>query len=138
MPEALIYRTAKTPRTPRFRRVCVSPKIVKDILEDDLLYNLYDGTCLADLSSNKIKEIKQRVIEEKEQIKKERSREEERSLLNLVNKYGGTREVPIFYIQTKSLAGIADLLTQKQIIEENISKIGNMLLDKYSLTGIIF
>ncbi|MCC5627323.1 hypothetical protein LC613_03750 [Nostoc sphaeroides CHAB 2801] len=29
LPKSLIYRTAKTPRTPRIRRVCVSPKYKK-------------------------------------------------------------------------------------------------------------
>ncbi len=29
LPLSLIYRTAKTPRAPRIRRVCVSPNLVK-------------------------------------------------------------------------------------------------------------
>ncbi|WP_368736698.1 type II toxin-antitoxin system RelE/ParE family toxin [Nostoc sp. CHAB 5715] len=32
MLKSLIYRTAKTPRAPRIRRVCVSPKDIREII----------------------------------------------------------------------------------------------------------
>ncbi|BAZ15023.1 hypothetical protein NIES4071_68930 [Calothrix sp. NIES-4071] len=92
--------------------------LVEKILEDELLSNLQSSNNLTiHLSHTKRKQLIKTVAIEKQQKLKERNQDELEYLLKLWKQEGGRREVPIFDCKSLSLVGIADLITDTQVIE---------------------
>lgn len=93
-------------------------EIVKDILEENCLFDLYDSSFIANLTSIKNKNlVKQEIKTEREHKQRERNPEEEACVSALFQKEGGKREIPIFDDESGSLVGLADLITDTEIIE---------------------
>jgi hypothetical protein len=82
------------------------------ILEEDL-YALEEDVYEIDLTHLNIELIQQETV----QKEKERTLEEHMCVLALQEEEGGEREVPIFDKQLKVLVGIADLITDTEVIE---------------------
>lgn len=92
-------------------------EIVHKILNNDFLFSVYDPSFITNLSLNEKEHLQQAVTQEREQKDKYRNPEEKRHVLALWEQEGGTREVPIFDSETNYLVGIADLITNKEVIE---------------------
>jgi hypothetical protein len=91
-------------------------KIVKDILGKES-YKEYSETLITDLSPEQIKYLKEQLKKEQEKLDKERNLEEKRCVLALYKIERGKREVPIFDYKSIALVGLADLITDTEIIE---------------------
>ncbi len=91
-------------------------EIVKNILGEDLSNNLdiyNNSTFIANLYELNNKQIEQEI----ERKNRERSLEEKRHVLALWEKEGGKTEVAIYDRQLKVLVGLADLITETEVIE---------------------
>lgn len=92
--------------------------IVKNILEENWTSGIYDSNFIANLTFIKNQNLlRQEIKVEKEQKRRERTPGEEACVSKLLQQEGGKREVPIFDHKSASLVGLADLITNTEIIE---------------------
>lgn len=91
-------------------------KIVKNILGNNS-YSESSETLIINLSPEQSKYLKLQVKQEKENLDKERNLEEKQCVFALYKIEGGKREVPIFDYKSIALVGLADLITDTELIE---------------------
>lgn len=92
-------------------------QVVEQIFEEHLLSNLHNSTYINNLDTAKKETFMNIALQEKKHKNQEMNQREKECVLNIWEKEGGKREVPIFDCQSYLLVGIADLVTQNEIIE---------------------